>query len=148
MRNYQQQYQYDELGNILQMKSVGQWTRDYLYETSNNRLTRHSYGAPNVYYYDAHGNMIKMPHLQEIKWDWKDQMKEVTLNASNDKAYYVYDSSGERVRKVIEKGTITEERYYLGGYEIYRKTNSGTLEVERESLFIEDGNKTLALVLL
>ena len=99
-----------------------------------------------MYYYDAHGNMIKMPHLQEIKWDWKDQMKEATLNASNDKAYYVYDSGGERVRKVIEKGNITEERYYLGGYEIYRKTNSSTLEVERESLFIEDGSKAIAQI--
>jgi RHS repeat-associated protein len=99
-----------------------------------------------MYYYDAHGNMIKMPHLQEIKWDWKDQMKEVTLNASNDKAYYVYDSGGERVRKVIEKGNITEERYYLGGYEIYRRINSSTLEVERESLFIENGSKAIAQI--
>jgi hypothetical protein len=29
MQNYEQQFTYDELGNILQMKSVGKWTRDY-----------------------------------------------------------------------------------------------------------------------
>ena len=38
-------------------------------------------------------------------------------------AYYVYDAGGQRVRKVIEtqNGTLSEERIYLGGFEIYRK---------------------------
>ena len=33
MQNYTQQYSYDELGNMLQMQSVGNWTRDYVYNT-------------------------------------------------------------------------------------------------------------------
>ncbi|MCF8374253.1 MAG: hypothetical protein K9H64_21710 [Bacteroidales bacterium] len=37
-KNYTQEYRYDELGNIEQMRSVGDWTRDYYYETTNNRL--------------------------------------------------------------------------------------------------------------
>jgi len=146
MQTYRQQYQYDELGNILQMKSVGQWTRDYYYDTNTNRLTTHTQGGPDIYSYDAHGNTTEMPHLQEIKWDRKDRMKEVTLNAGGDKAYYVYDTNGERVRKVTEKGNITEERYYLGGYEVYRKTVSGNLNTERISLFVTDGNKTIAQI--
>ena len=37
-----------------------------------------------------------------------------------------------------------EERFYLGGYEIYRKTISGTLNLERESLQITEGRNTIA----
>ena len=88
-----------------------------------------------------------MPHMQEIKWDWKDQMKEVELDLNGNKAYYVYDSSGERVRKIIEKkGSIEEERIYLGGYEVYRKSRNGTIDIERTSLFVTDGNKTIAQI--
>ncbi len=31
MQNYTQKFIYDELGNMMQMKSVGKWTRDYFY---------------------------------------------------------------------------------------------------------------------
>jgi hypothetical protein len=47
---------------------------------------------------------------------------------------------------VTEKGNITEERYYLGGYEVYRKTVSGNLNTERISLFVTDCNKTIAQI--
>jgi RHS repeat-associated protein len=80
-------------------------------------------------------------------WDHKDELKEVTLNASGDKAYYVYDASGERIRKVIEKtGGIVEQRIYLGGWEVYRKTISGSLDYERETLRIMDDRKAIANV--
>jgi len=77
-----------------------------------------------------------IPHPTSMQWDYKDKLKEVTLNAS-----------GERVRKVIEKtGGIIEERIYLGGYEIYRKTISGTLDFERETLHISDDQKKIASI--
>ena len=67
------------------------------------------------YFYDPHGNMTKMPHLQELMWDYADNLKEVTLDASGNTAYYVYDANGDRVRKVILKnnGTIIENRFYI-----------------------------------
>jgi RHS repeat-associated protein len=61
-------------------------------------------------------------------------------------AYYVYDASGERIRKVIEKGTVVEERIYLGGWEVYRKTISGNLNFERETLKISDDKKAIAQI--
>ncbi len=128
------------------MKSVGNWTRGYYYDPATNRLLNHDNGT-SVYDYDAHGNLIQMPHLPIMEWDYRDQLKEVQLNLDGDKAYYVYDSSGERVRKVIEKGHVKEERIYLGGYEVYHKTSSlGTDDIERTSLFITDGNKTIAQI--
>jgi len=80
-------------------------------------------------------------------WDYKNQLKEATLNASGDKAYYVYNASGERVRKIIEKtGGIKEERVYLGGYEIYRKSTTVTIDIDRETIHIEDGTKRIAMI--
>ncbi|MCF8374257.1 MAG: hypothetical protein K9H64_21730 [Bacteroidales bacterium] len=142
MQNFTQEYRYDELGNIEQMRSVGDWTRDYYYETVNNRLKNHD-NQTDVYAYDEHGNCIEMPHLAELIWDYKDELKEVDLGGGGT-AYYVYDSSGERVRKVVDKGSVVEERLYIGGFEVYRKTISGTLDYERETLKITEGRNTIA----
>ena len=63
MQNYTQTYAYDELGNMQTVKSAGQWTRDYFYDfTTNNYLLGHTDGTTE-YTYDAHGNMLTMPHL-------------------------------------------------------------------------------------
>ncbi|MFA6401120.1 MAG: RHS repeat-associated core domain-containing protein [Salinivirgaceae bacterium] len=146
MQNYTQQYSYDELGNINQMKSMGKWTRDYYYNfTANNYLLGHTENTTE-YTYDQHGNMLTMPHLQALSWDYKDQLTKVDLNASGNKAYYIYDAGGNRTRKVIVKGNIVEERYYLGDYELYRKTNNGTVEVERSTVHISDDKKRIAQI--
>jgi RHS repeat-associated protein len=79
-----------------------------------------------------------------MAWDYKDQLQEVDLGGGGT-AYYVYDAGGERTRKVIEKtGGIVEQRIYLGGFEIYRKTISGTLDFERETLRISDDRKAIS----
>ncbi len=41
IQNYNQRFQYDKLGNILQQQSVGKWTRDYVYNPGNNYLLKH-----------------------------------------------------------------------------------------------------------
>src|SRR5262249_41435117 len=61
-------------------------------------------------------------------------------------AYYVYDSAGRRVRKVWEHDGVVEERLYLGGYERYRRTSAGTLQVERTSLHVMDDTRRICLI--
>jgi RHS repeat-associated protein len=144
MQNFTQKYTYDELGNMMQLKSVGQWTRDYFYNFSqNNYLLGHTDGQTD-YTYDAHGNMLSMPHLQAMHWDYNDWLTAVDLDATGNKASYVYDSAGERVRKVMVKGNIKEERLYFGDYEIYRKFVSGVLETERTTANISDDKAKIA----
>jgi len=87
-----------------------------------------------------------MPHLQQLKWDYKDIFKEVTLDLAGNKAYYVYDASGNRVRKIVKKGSIIEDRIYIGNYEIYKKITNGTLNVERETLHIADDKQRIAQI--
>ena len=74
-----------------------------------------------------------MPHLPEMKWNYEDQLREVTLDNNGGKVYYVYDAGGERVRKVIERnGVKQKERVYLGDTEIFRRYN-GTGEFGNDS---------------
>lgn len=154
LRQYTQQYEYDELGNIMKMihqATGGNWTRHYHYDfTQNNYLlsTSSDGTAPTApgYSYDVHGNMLSMPHLSSLSWDFADQLQQADLGGGG-MAYYVYDNGGERTRKVIERnGGIKEERLYLGGWEVFRKTTNGTLDTERESLHILDDQKRIALV--
>lgn len=108
------------------------------------RLLRHESGNP-VYTYDSHGNMLTMPHLPALQWDFADRLHVATLDANNNKAYYAYNSGGERTRKVVVKGNTTEERIYFGDYEIYRKTVNQQLNFERHTHHVNDDTKKVAL---
>ena len=159
MGNYAERYDYDAVGNILKMIHRGTdpsdpgWTRAYTYSPDNNRLQSTSVpGDPTggpfsaKYKYDTHGNMIEMPHLSSMEWDFKDQLHMVDLSGGG-KAYYVYDSAGQRVRKVWEKSAkLIEERIYLGGYEVFRRHKGSGVKLERETLHVMDDKRRIALV--
>ncbi|AUB41983.1 hypothetical protein COO91_08078 [Nostoc flagelliforme CCNUN1] len=157
MRNYRQLYEYDSVGNILnlihQVNGTTLWKRRYDYATDSNRLLSTSLPSdldtqplPVRYFYDEHGSMTQMPHLLQMQWDFKDQLQRVDLGGGGT-AYYVYDASGQRVRKVVEKSVgLTEERIYLGSYEIFRRRNGNGLKLERETLHIMDDLRRIALV--
>ncbi len=87
-----------------------------------------------------------MPHLENMEWDFKDQMQHV--EKGNEQVYYVYDAGGQRVHKVVEKnnGTLIEERIYLGGFEIFHRHDVSGLMLERETLHIMDDKQRIALV--
>lgn len=86
------------------------------------------------YLYDEHGNMTKMPHLQEIIWDYADKLREVELNADGNTAYYNYDYTGNRVRKVIDKGNIKEVRKYVENAEFFTKFVNSVEDTKIETL--------------
>jgi RHS repeat-associated protein len=163
MRNYFEFYEYDKVGNILRFDHKardGNWIRAYDYneasliepDKKSNRLSR-TVVHPNSqqpisepYTYDPHGNMTSMQHLQQMEWDLKDQLHYV--EKGSEKIYYVYDAAGQRVRKVVEKNNdaLIEERIYLGGFEVFRRSNGSGLKLERETLHIMDDQQRIALV--
>jgi RHS repeat-associated protein len=143
MQNYTQMFSYDELGNLQMMQSQGRWSRSYIYDNVTNRLIRHE-GTNNVYTYDAHGNMISMPHLSSMTWNSSDMLRSATNGTFT--SYYSYNAAGDRVRKVIEKGNIREERLYLGNYERYRKYVNNILKIERQTVHIIDDRHRFALI--
>jgi len=158
IHNYTQYFTYDESGNITQIKHIGHngWTRNQEYFDTNNQLKTSKAGCNNEatfeFPYDNNGNIEKMPHLREMKWDYANRLTEVETgirtNGSYDRAYYNYDASGQRVRKVIEIGNKkAEERIYVGGYEIYRKYNGGAdTTFERSTLHVMDDTKRIAII--
>ncbi len=180
MGNYLERYVYDEVGNIVTMEHRGRdpanpgWTRLYAYnETSqleptkqSNRLTSTTIGATIETYstdrdgYDAHGNMLRLPHLPIMQWDFKDQLQMTQRQRVNEqdhdgiqhegeRTYYVYDAAGQRVRKVTESagGVKKKERVYLGGFELYREHNGSTTpRLERQTLHVMDDKQRIAIV--
>jgi RHS repeat-associated protein len=152
------------------------WTRAYSYlepsliedgsggtaSKTSNRLTDatlHQNGANPLtqpHAHDVHGNIVRMPHLgagaaePNMHWDYKDRLRQADLGGGGT-AHYVYDASGERVRKVWEKAPgLTEERIYLGGFEVFRRHNRAvdpaTVTLERETLHVVDDKQLVALV--
>ena len=161
LRRYSEQYHYDQVGNLLEMVHAtvnGNWRREYDYaelsllEPSqiNNRLSNTRIGSvTGRYQYDEHGNTTAMPHLAKLDWDAEDQLQSVDLGGGG-RAFYLYDTAGRRVRKVIERqnGTRQNERIYIGGFEVYREYagDGEALKLERQTLHIVDDKERIALV--
>jgi RHS repeat-associated protein len=138
MQNYNHAYEYDELGNML----CDAWKTNE-YAIGNNYLLGHN-DLTNQYTYDVHGNMLTMPHLSSMEWDYKDQLHSASNNTFI--SYYNYDAQGNRTRKVVEKGNVIETRYYVNGYELYRKENNGIIDIERTTLNIVDDEKVFVRI--
>jgi RHS repeat-associated protein len=148
------------------------WTRSYTYSEPSlleagkvsNRLTSTALGGSQTlsepYTYDLHGNMTSMPQLQVMVSDFKDQLTMTRRQAVNagdtdgvahqgERTYCVYDAAGQRVRKTTESaaGIKTKERFYIGGYELYREYDAGgNVTLARESLHVMDDKRRVALV--
>jgi RHS repeat-associated protein len=161
MRRYTEAYEYDAVGNLLRVShhaiDDGSWTRRYDYapppgELTGNRLWRSSLPGDlenafsATYAFDPHGNLTSTPHLSNLGWDHRDQLRRVDLGGGG-RAYYAYDGSGQRVRKVVERpGALLQERIYLDGVEIYRERQGATAQRERQTLHVLDDRRRIALV--
>ncbi|MFD7916847.1 RHS repeat-associated core domain-containing protein [Streptomyces sp. NPDC059752] len=179
MGTYRQRYTYDTAGNIQEMQHVATdpashtptntgWTRTYSYtepsqlnpQEHSNRLSSTRTGRDvESFTHDAHGNMTAMPHLTVMRSDHRDQLAATATqrvtSGTPEITYYVYDSAGQRVRKVTEGPAAAgatpvrrKERLYLGDVEIYREygPDGTTVTLERETLHVMDDKARVALV--
>ncbi len=160
VRNYTQSYRYDAVGNILQMKHTSannNWTRDYVYEMINNRLKTTQIGSETYRYphHSAHGFITAMPHLEEMAWNFKEELvksirQKRTDGGSPETTYYQYDGQGQRIRKITENHAdagndpaLKDQRIYISGYELYKNSNNG---LERTSLSLMDEGHRFVMV--
>ncbi|NOG57478.1 MAG: hypothetical protein HND54_07070 [Bacteroidetes bacterium] len=141
LENYTRTYLYDSNGNMTEKKNVStsSWTKNFYYSSTNNRLEKHTNPGSVEYTYDAHGNLIDGPSIIGLTYNENDQIIEADLGGGGT-AYYRYDAGGNRIRKVVESGSLTKERFYLGNYEIYRETTT-SLQLERETTYVSDDRK-------
>lgn len=177
MARYVERYSYDAAGNLLRLAHRttdprhGGWTREYRYtepsllqpDRSSNRLTstgpaRHQH-RKREFRYDEQGNTTSMPGTAVLGWDPEDRLHVTARQASSGErlpapSYYVYDGTGQRVRKVTdaevpasEPAAAASERIYLGSFEVYREYGTdGSVTLERETLHLLDGSRRVALV--
>jgi RHS repeat-associated protein len=161
VRNYSQAYQYDKVGNIMQMQHLAvnnYWTRRYNYENTSNRLINTLVGSQPAYTYPhhpQHGFITEMPHLDAMGWNFKEELVKTIRqsvgpgNGTAETTYYQYDGQGQRIRKITENyaqagadPTKKDERIYIAGYETYRTYDANTINFERQSLsLLEEGHR-------
>jgi RHS repeat-associated protein len=154
MQRYLQQYDYDFVGNLLNMVHssgvgpfINQWTRQFTPAATSNRLMSSQVGATSENYsYDLHGNMTALAATPALNWDFKDQLRSIDLGGGGT-AYYTYDVAGNRARKVIQRRSgPLEQRLYLGTLEIYAQIQGGAPQLERQTMHLMDGTSRLAMI--
>ncbi|KAI0454545.1 65kDa B protein-domain-containing protein [Xylaria acuta] len=172
---YLETCKYDLEGNILWMKhdapsnkGVTGWTRNYFYEeqsllsddpkVTSNRLSRTAISDKDegkyAYAGDAGlaGCMTTLPKFSELEWDMNNMLSFSSTQRVNDgtpeRTYYVYDHTGNRVRKVTETAAKVgkeprkqKDTLYLGGAEFQARNGRPDLWIAHVT-----GDSTLAMV--
>ncbi|MCV4282897.1 RHS repeat domain-containing protein [Pseudomonas capsici] len=142
LANYTQTYHYDAGGNLQQLTHVGSQNHSRTLVTA--RQSNHSLLVENdqppteediAAAFDANGNLLHLYAGQTLNWDLRNQLHEVRPvvreSGEDDSERYVYDASGQRLRKVrstqAHAVTHSAEVRYLPGLEL--RTNTATGEV-------------------
>lgn len=156
LQMYGEEYAYDDSGNMTRLRHYAPqtklaWTRDIEITPGTNRMAETQY--------DANGNTLDLENLRSINWNYRNNIARIDLitreDETSDSDYYVYDYTGNRVRKVIERytfgGTVTriEETIYLGNLIIRREQKEAGGErsatLERQSLHVMNGDTRVAI---
>ena len=125
---YTRKYAYDKVGNVQQIKQLGTngFTRDFSYFSSKNQLQNVEIGANNYNYsYDNVGNQLTENTERHFEWDAANRLllfkNQVGSSEPSVIAQYLYDSAGNRVKKIVRKqGGNYEIRTYIDGvFEYY-----------------------------
>ncbi len=157
LRRYKDEYSYDQVGNMLEIYhnvgGSGNRKRTFVIATASNRLESSTAGTntpvTETYTYDNRGNLTGgMLHLAGMSYNAENRLEVVTNIDTDIVTYYQYDSAGQRVRKttINSDADVTEMRKYVGGWEVYHKSTSGILDIERESLHVSDDTGRIVLI--
>src|SRR5258708_23841418 len=162
-RPYTETYQYDAVGNMMLWKHTqidsgrhaSTSSRKFALASGNNQLSKITVGssAPIVYQYqyDASGNLIQENTERHFEWDHSDRLR-VFRNQTDGAepttyAQYAYNSSGNRVLKIVRKpGGQVEVTVYIDGVFEYQRLEKSTQTWENNSLHVMDNQKRIAIV--
>jgi RHS repeat-associated protein len=161
---YLEQYQYDLIGNVLQLKHLANttgFTRDFTLvsdgtvpeKPKNNRLKRLSVGTTTnyEYFYDDNGNMTGETSSRHFEWDHSDRIRVYRTQAGTAEpsghAHYLYDSGAQRVKKLVRKqGGQVEVTTYIDGLFEYQSVVQGNSRQENNTLHVMDNKSRVALL--
>lgn len=162
LRPYRRTYRWDTANNLEEMRQIsaaGSFTRAmWVDQASNRSITRDGPGGlarPNPGgMFDAAGRLARLDHLAAMRWSSFDQLAVATTIARpggiDDAEYYIYDSTGQRARKIEERveggARVVIETRYLGGCRITRRRRDGVLLFARHSSDALHGTRVLGVV--
>lgn len=158
-RGYSEKYLYDIMGNLLQLghhdptsTNANGFTRKFTIELVNNRLSKMEIGSdPYDYKFDDNGNMKSETNTRHFEWNHSDQMKVFRTQTAGAEpsvyAQYLYEASGERVKKFVRKqnGDVEVTHCLDGVFEHHHwivQSQSG----ENNHLHVMDDQQRIALV--
>ncbi len=132
LESYTQSFSYDKGNNLTQKRLMADVnnTQNFTIDSQSNRSKLASSSASIDSLFDNAGNLLSRTgsSQQDMFWDFKRQLSKVVLlersGDEDDAEYYVYNSAGNRVRKITESYTSNlnnvdvEEVLYLAGVEI------------------------------
>jgi insecticidal toxin complex protein TccC len=138
--NYTQNYTYDPGGNLRQIRHLGaqSFTRNMCVAHDSNRSLPQDEAGPDIEKaFDANGNLLQLGRGPTLHWDVRNQLQRVTAvkreEDNDDHERYVYDSHGQRCRKIgyaqAASRTLTRETRYLPGLELHTGPNGERLQV-------------------
>ncbi|MGB3941014.1 MAG: SpvB/TcaC N-terminal domain-containing protein [Candidatus Manganitrophaceae bacterium] len=154
-RAYHQQYRYDPLGNMQEIKhQMAGGARNRVFRTiaGNNRLDTMTIGQDSYRYaYDANGNMLSEQQTRQFEWDHSDRLKTFRTQVAGSEpsvhAQYLYDAGGMRVKKLVRKqGGQYTVTVYVGGLFEYHRSVEGASVLENNTLHVMDDQSRIALV--
>lgn len=139
LANYTRHYSYDASGNLTILRHVGaqSYTREMLVAAYSNRSVVKDEGGLATAF-DGNGNLQQLQPGQGLNWDLRNQLHQVTpverADSSSDNEVYIYDSGGQRVRKIRHSKAHSVvhrvEVRYLPSLELRTNTATGeTLQV-------------------
>ncbi|MDG5817068.1 RHS repeat-associated core domain-containing protein [Chitinispirillales bacterium ANBcel5] len=159
LANYTRTYSYDKGNNLTQIQhsasdSTRSFTRNITVDFGSNRAVPATMTGPVSSYFDLNGNCTELEHIAEITWNYRNNISKATIikrtGSPDDAEYYVYNSGGDRVRKIketLEHGHVMiEEKLYLGGVEIKRIRSGSSLTLERFDHHVMDDSSRIAIV--
>ncbi|MBB5874379.1 RHS repeat-associated protein [Allocatelliglobosispora scoriae] len=149
MRRYTEHYDYDDAGNITQVRHVwqgGSWQRRYAYVAGTNQLATSSRpGDPaagpfsDAYSHDDQGNLTRLPGMGLLSWDFRCRLRSADLGGGGT-VHHLYDSGGTRVRTVVQRlGGLVEDLRYVGGYESYERASAIGPQTQRHTVSVAAG---------
>lgn len=149
-RLYTESYTYDAAGNLTSLAhsaESGSFTRTYTHVPGSNRLAKMSVGGVSFdYAHDANGNVVGETTSRRFEWDHSDRLRGFRTapdgSGASVAARYLYDASGQRVKKVIRSGGKIETSISIGGL-FERVTVEGRAT---DTLEVIDGERRVALV--
>ncbi|OWY64946.1 hypothetical protein B7486_44570 [cyanobacterium TDX16] len=107
--------------------------------------------VPQTHFYDDNGNLIRENNSRRFEWDYADRMRVYRTQAGNSEpsvyAYYLYDASGQRVKKLVRRGANEYEVtiYIDGVFEYHRLVKPGETR-ENNTLHVMDNQSRVALI--